>query len=126
MSDAADDPFAVALQIQRKCREQGFDWSDPDELWAKLDEEIAELREAATPEHRHEELGDVLFMVVNIARHLKLDPMTALAATNAKFQRRYRHVEAALDALPPIGDPERLVQMEALWQAAKAIEKKTC
>lgn len=120
---AARDPLADALQLQRDAAAEGFDWSDLDGVWDKLHEEIAELREAADAAHRQEELGDLLFMLVNLARHLGLDAPSALAAANAKFRRRYGHVRAGLDGYAPIGDPQRLVQMEARWQDAKRREK---
>lgn len=119
----AAEPFDEARRLQDEAAAEGFDWDDPGGLWDKLAEEVAELREAADAAHRHEELGDLLFMVVNLARHLGLDPQAALAAANAKFARRYGHVRAQLDTLPPLGDPARLVRMEALWQAAKQLEK---
>ena len=117
------DPFADALAQQAAAAAQGFDWDDAQGLWDKLAEEIAELRAAGDAAHRAEELGDLLFMIVNIARHLGLDPAAALAGANAKFRRRYGHVAAALDRLPPLGDPRRIAAMEARWQEAKALER---
>lgn len=118
------DVFAQAFRLQREAAAEGFDWDDAAGLWDKLAEEVGELREAGDAAHREEELGDLLFMVVNLARHLGLDPLRALAAANDKFSRRYAHVRRQLDGLPPLGDPARLVRMEALWQEAKQLEKK--
>ncbi len=109
--------------MQRAAAREGFDWRHTAELWAKLAEEIDELRAARTPAHRKEELGDLLFMLVNLARHLKIDPLQALAGANRKFTRRYAHVRADLESLPALRDPRRLDAMEARWQAAKAKER---
>ncbi|HEU0196070.1 MAG TPA: MazG nucleotide pyrophosphohydrolase domain-containing protein [Nevskiaceae bacterium] len=101
---------------------QGFDWPTNDDpaLWAKLDEEIAELRAATNAAERQEELGDLLFMAVNIARHLHVDAEAALAAAIDKFERRFAYVMAGAD-LPPMGDPQRLDAMEVRWQQAKHV-----
>lgn len=117
------DPLRDAESLQRDAAAQGFDWNALEELWPKLFEEIAELQEAAGQgaERRLDELGDLLFMAVNLARHLGVDPAAALAAANAKFSRRYAHVIADAASLPPIGSPERLAQMEARWVAAKRL-----
>ncbi|MDD3762126.1 MAG: MazG nucleotide pyrophosphohydrolase domain-containing protein [Nevskiales bacterium] len=123
MSDAMEQ----ALRLQRRAVAIGFDWRDIDEMWDKLLEEVDELREAVAgddPECVREELGDVLFMVVNLARQLGVDPDVALSGTNAKFQGRFARIEAELDRLPPPGDPGRLDAMEAVWQSAKADEKR--
>lgn len=96
-----------------------------DELWDKLAEEIAELKQAATQSRdaAEDELGDLLFMAVNLARHLGVDPVSALARANAKFTRRFAYIAARLERLPPMGDARRLEAMEALWQEAKRLEK---
>ena len=115
--------FADAQRLQATAAAAGFDWTQIDQLWAKLAEEIEELREAVgqSPERRLDELGDLLFMVVNLARHLGVDPAAALDAANAKFARRYAHVVAEPDALPPPGAADRLDAMEARWAEAKKL-----
>lgn len=118
-------PLERAAALQRDAADEGFDWSEIAELWPKLAEEIGELQEATTPDARREELGDLLFMVVNIARHLGVDPAAALERATAKFARRYAHIQAHAAQLPPLGDPQRLPAMEALWLEAKTLEIKT-
>jgi uncharacterized protein YabN with tetrapyrrole methylase and pyrophosphatase domain len=117
------EPLAEALRLQREAAVEGFDWTNPQELWDKLAEEIGELREAGDDAGRREELGDLLFMVVNLSRHLGVDPAAALAEANAKFSRRYGLILEHLAELPPLGDSARLEQMERLWQQAKALEQ---
>ncbi|MBV8063638.1 MAG: MazG family protein [Nevskia sp.] len=112
-----------AQRLQLEAAAEGFDWNDPAGLWDKLAEEIGELQQAPDAASRAEELGDLLFMVVNLARHLGVDPAAALAAANAKFSRRYGHILRQLQTLPPKGDPARLERMEALWQEAKRLEQ---
>lgn len=121
----ADEPLTEALRLQRDAAALGFDWRHLQELWDKLAEETLELQQAAGqgPEAVEDELGDLLFMVVNIARHLGADPSEALVRANAKFARRFTHVMAAADALPPLGDPARLWAMEQRWQDAKQFDK---
>jgi uncharacterized protein YabN with tetrapyrrole methylase and pyrophosphatase domain len=120
---APPDPLAEALRLQLAAAAEGFDWTDQGGLWDKLAEEIGELREAPDTAGRLEELGDLLFMVVNLSRHLGVDAAAALAAANAKFSRRYSHVAQHLEQLPPLGDAARLQRMEALWQEAKKLEQ---
>lgn len=120
------EPLRRALRVQRAAARQGFDWprGDP-RLWHKLAEEIGELRRVRGDRRRAaDELGDLLFMVVNLARHLGVDPADALRRTIAKFERRYGHVQAHARSLPPRGHPRRLARMEALWQDAKRLERK--
>jgi len=115
----------TAWALQRVAAEAGFDWDSLEGLWEKLLEEVDELREATQlgPEAMAEELGDLLFMVVNLGRHLGVAPEAALAAANAKFARRYAYVVAEPETLPPIGAPGRLEAMEARWQEAKQAER---
>ena len=116
-------PLAEALRLQLVAAAEGFDWNDPAGLWDKLAEEIVELQQAPDAANRAEELGDLLFMVVNLSRHLGVDAAAALDAANAKFSRRYAYVRQHLEELPPMGDPLRLQRMEALWQEVKRLEQ---
>ncbi len=107
-----------AKKLQKRASKCGFDWEHSDDVWPKVDEELAELREAAAggnPEQIEEELGDVLFSLVNIARHLKVDPGVALTRTNAKFISRFTHVESSMkDAGLPM-DKDHLADMDRFW-----------
>ena len=112
--------LAAALRISRKAAAAGFEWDDLDGVWAKVHEELDELKEAvASGDRRHaqEELGDVLFTLVNVARWCALDPEEGLAGTNRRFLDRFSRVEAALG-----GDlsGRSLRELEAHWQQAKA------
>lgn len=109
-------------KISRKAAGAGFDWSHIDQVFDKLREELGELDEARKTGSQADiegEIGDLLFVVVNIARTLKVDPEQALRKTNTKFRRRFAHVEAGLGK--PLTDAA-LEEMEALWQAAKRQE----
>jgi uncharacterized protein YabN with tetrapyrrole methylase and pyrophosphatase domain len=117
------EPLRTALSLQRAAAREGFDWKKLEELWDKLHEEIGELRAARTHLERQEELGDLLFMLVNLARHMEVDPAQALTAANRKFKRRYGYVMKHGADLPPLRDPSRIDAMEALWQQAKQLEK---
>lgn len=115
------DPVADALQIQHEAAAIGFDWNHADELWAKLQEEILELREATTLGEARvlDEFGDLLFVAPNLSRHLKLDPVQALAQANEKFRRRFAVVLAGRERWEGLNGPARVEQMEQLWQDAK-------
>ncbi|RYG85533.1 MAG: nucleoside triphosphate pyrophosphohydrolase, partial [Alphaproteobacteria bacterium] len=82
-----------AEKLQKRAARTGFDWPDPSGARAKIDEELAEVEAAETPEHREEEIGDLLFAVVNWARKQGVDPEAALRAANAKFERRFEGME---------------------------------
>ena len=104
-----------AEKLQKRAARTGFDWPDPSGARAKIDEELAEV-EAASAEDREEEIGDLLFSVVNWARKLDIDPEAALRAANAKFERRFRAMEdAGGDAFTELS----LEAKEDLWVAAK-------
>lgn len=111
-------PLARAKKLQKKAAKHGFDWPDITQVWPKVDEEITELREAAAegnPERIEDELGDVLFSVVNLARHLNVDPGVALTRTNAKFITRFTHVEKSMEAAKLPMDVEHLTEMDQFW-----------
>jgi MazG family protein len=108
-----------AHQISSKAAAVGFDWENSGQVLDKLDEELRELAEArenGTPAELEGEIGDLLFVLVNLARFHKVDPEQALRKTNAKFRRRFAFVERHA-TLPGATLPE----MEALWQQAKAL-----
>ena len=116
------DGVAIALpallraeKLQKRAARTGFDWPDASGPRAKIDEELAEVAAAATPAEVEEELGDLLFSVVNWARKLGVDPEAALRGANAKFERRFQAMEARDPKLPHLS----LQAKEALWQAVK-------
>lgn len=115
-----------AEKLQKRAARVGFDWPEAAQVFAKIDEELAELKEeiagGGSAERLEDEIGDLIFAAVNLARHLKVDPEVALRRCNAKFERRFKAIEAALarDGRGP-RDAD-LEEMERLWQAAKAEE----
>jgi tetrapyrrole methylase family protein/MazG family protein len=109
-----------AVEYQRKAAKPGFDWEHIDDVIAKVREEIDELAEADGEAHRAEEMGDLLFVLVNWARWLKIDPETALRQANAKFYRRFHYIEQQVKARGQRLDDYTLAQMDALWDEAKA------
>jgi len=109
------------LQLTRKAARAGFDWHDADGIFEKLREEMAEVRHALTEKdaaRAEEELGDLLFAAVNLARFVKVDPEIALKKANTKFQRRFEEMERAMERSGSFTDLPR-EQMEALWDAVK-------
>ncbi|MBW9061813.1 nucleoside triphosphate pyrophosphohydrolase [Rhizobium herbae] len=115
-----------ALKLQERAAKVGFDWSSPEPILDKIEEEIAELREALSSNDTAkvaDELGDLIFAVVNIGRHVNADPEMALRGTNTKFRRRFSHIEAELETAGESLEAATLERMEELWQAAKAIER---
>ncbi|VIO74170.1 nucleoside triphosphate pyrophosphohydrolase [Bradyrhizobium ivorense] len=112
-----------AMQLQRKASTVGFDWNDPRAVLAKIREEADEIEAALDSKDKEElasETGDLMFAVVNLARHVDADPETALRATNAKFERRFAYIEKALAAKGRSLDDASLEEMDALWNEAKA------
>lgn len=107
-----------AEKLQRRAARIGFDWPDVSGPRAKIEEELSELDEAATAAERRAELGDLLFSVVNYARHLDIDPEAALREASARFERRFRKVEEIADK--PLKDMD-IEALEKLWQRAKCL-----
>ena len=111
-----------AQQIASRAAGVGFDWENPEQVLAKLHEELAEFAEArrnASPEQLEDELGDLLFVLVNLARFVKVDPEQALRKTNAKFRERFGYIERKLGERGKKLEESNLEEMEALWQEAK-------
>jgi nucleoside triphosphate diphosphatase len=115
-----------ALKLQEKAGKVGFDWNDPQAVLAKIREEADEIAAALAAGDRAEaaaETGDLMFAVINLARHLGADPEATLRATNAKFERRFGFIEEALAERGKAPAQSTLEEMDALWDAAKAAEK---
>ena len=115
-----------ALKLQKRAARVGFDWPSTDEVIDKIVEESRELveaRDTLTQTEIEEEFGDLLFVMVNLGRHLGVDPETALRATNAKFTRRFNAVEDALAARGKIPSESTLAEMDDLWNTVKKAEK---
>jgi ATP diphosphatase len=113
-----------AVKLQKRAARVGFDWPDVEQVLDKIREEIDELKAAESAAHRHEEFGDVMFVMANLARHLNIDPEQALRDANQKFTRRFNGIENKLQQdgrTPPQSD---LAEMDALWNAVKQEEPK--
>ena len=123
----ADIPVALpgltrAVKLQAKAAKVGFDWPSVDNVYDKIAEEVAEFR-AAPAEDKTAEFGDLLFAMANVARHLGIDPEAALRAANAKFERRFAHIEERLNDLGRSPAQSNLDEMDALWDEAKSLGK---
>ena len=115
-----------AQKLARRAAKVGFDWTRPEEVFRKVDEELAEFKEAAangSPDEIREELGDLLFVTVNAARHLEINAETALNETSDKFERRFRHIEKRLADRGRSLIEADLEEMDELWDEAKLEEK---
>jgi ATP diphosphatase len=123
-----DVPIALpallrAEKLQRRAASVGFDWDNAAKVVEKIAEEAQEVVDAGLDQaKRQEEIGDLLFVVANLARHLKVDPEAALRSANAKFTRRFRFIEASLTSEGRRPAEAGLEEMEALWQEAKKRE----
>jgi ATP diphosphatase len=107
-----------AEKVQRRAAQVGFDWPDSDGPRQKIDEELGEIERAEDDQARAGEIGDLLFSVVNYARHLGVNPETALREATARFETRFRKVEEISDK--PLSDMD-IAELEALWQRAKKL-----
>ena len=130
--------LARAVKLQQKAAAVGFDWPSLKEVFDKLKEELGELEATLTPspsvagertgtrdqEAVAEELGDLLFVVANLARHLRIEPETVLRRANAKFERRFAGIERKLRGLGKTPQQSDLAEMDRLWDAVKAEEDK--
>jgi ATP diphosphatase len=126
-----------AVKLQDKAAKVGFDWPSLAPVFEKMREEIEELEEVALPADPRgaadrseaqlakieEEFGDLLFVMANVARHLKLDPEAALRSANQKFVRRFQHIETRLAEQNRSPSDSTLTEMDALWDEAKANER---
>lgn len=124
----ADIPAALpalmrAIKLQNRAARVGFDWPDREQVYSKLAEELQEVRDASTPDEQAEEIGDLLFVVANLARHLSVDAEDALRAANRKFERRFGYIETQMQAQGRTLEHATLDEMETLWVEAKRKEK---
>ncbi|MFK8067560.1 MAG: nucleoside triphosphate pyrophosphohydrolase [Gammaproteobacteria bacterium] len=113
-------------KIQNRAAKVGFDWQTVEPVWEKLKEEVAEIHEAINEnlgqDKIEDEVGDLLCVCVNLARHLKVDPEQALRRSNSKFERRFRYIESCLMLKNKTAEEASLEEMDALWEEAKKHE----
>lgn len=115
-----------AVKLQKRAARVGFDWPDVSHVLAKIVEEsheLVEARDSLSQDEVEEEFGDLLFVMANLARHMNIEPESALRATNAKFTRRFEKVEAKLAERGKRPEQSDLAEMDALWDEVKAEEK---
>ncbi|MCK1485022.1 nucleoside triphosphate pyrophosphohydrolase [Bradyrhizobium sp. 193] len=123
---AGQPALTRAMELQRKASTVGFDWNDPRAVLAKIREEADEIEAALDrndSEGLAEETGDLMFALVNLARHVDADPEAALRATNTKFERRFAYIERALEAQGRTLEQASLAEMDALWNEAKSAKQ---
>ena len=115
-----------AVKLQKRAARVGFDWPQTEQVLDKISEEVRELQEAAAelpPDKVEEEFGDLLFVMANLARHMGVEPETALRRANAKFTRRFERIEALLAERGKRPEQSDLQEMDALWDQAKEEER---
>ncbi len=115
-------PLLKAYKIQKKAAKNNFEWDTIDDVIVKLDEEVDELKQAVqknSDENIEEEIGDILFTIINISRYLKVDPSTALSKTNSKFLERFRYIESEVKSQNKKMSEMSLEHLDKLWDEAK-------
>jgi len=120
-------PLSLAFRLTLRASKLGFDWPDVTGILEKLEEEAEEFKEAFLQDDRgkmRDELGDLLFVLVNLCRFLRIDPDKALSRTNRKFISRFRYVEEGLRRKGKAFSESTLAEMDALWEEAKRKQKK--
>jgi tetrapyrrole methylase family protein/MazG family protein len=118
----AKSSLSMAYQLTREASQLGFDWPDLKGVLKKMEEEMKEFREALSLQNRRrirEELGDLLFVLVNISRFLRIDPEEALKKTVDKFIRRFHYIETSLHKKGKSFHQSNLIEMDQLWEEAK-------
>ena len=115
--------LARAEKLTKRAAKVGFDWPDVPAVMAKVSEELDELQAAADDRQRHEEMGDLLFAIANLARHLHIDPEAALRDANAKFTRRFHHVEARAREEDVALQDAGLERLDGYWNEIRARDK---
>ena len=111
-----------STRIQEKASKVGFDWQDTTSVWKKVREEIEEFETESDPAKRQEEFGDLLFALVNVSRHEKIDAETALREATRKFERRFRQVEQAVESSGKPMSEFTLEELDAIWDEVKRLE----
>jgi tetrapyrrole methylase family protein/MazG family protein len=126
-SSDIESSLSLAYRLTRKVSKLGFDWPDLKGVLKKMDEEVMELREALSLQNRsriQEELGDLLFVLVNLSRFLQIDPERALKKTVKKFILRFHYIETSLQKRGKSFRQSNLVEMDRLWDEAKKRDRK--
>ena len=118
--------LSYANSITLKASQTGFDWESPEEVFKKVKEEISELEKEISLDNKEkikEEIGDVIFSLVNLSRHLEIEPEQALRKTNQKFKARFEHIEKTLTSQGSSLKSASLEEMDRIWEESKKLEK---
>ncbi|MDP1709240.1 MAG: MazG family protein [Gammaproteobacteria bacterium] len=125
--DACLPALAHAMEFQHRVAAVGFDWPQVSQVLEKIEEELQEIRheikQVAGHDRLEDEIGDLLFVCVNLARHMKVNPEAALQRANAKFERRFRRIEELLAQRGRGPDESNLEEMDDLWNQVKSEER---